>query len=83
MEVRDSGASQQCFITSNNIRNEVLVFTCFNFLQMWAAVHKHRHAYNAPRCDVRQGLVLFFSHGKCVLKVTETSQTYARNDAVA
>lgn len=47
-------ASQQCFITSNNIRDEVLVFICFNFLQMWTAECRNQHAHNVSRCDVRQ-----------------------------
>lgn len=61
-------ASQQCFITSNNIRNEVLVFICFNFLQMWKAECKHHHAYNALRCDVRQTRRFFFLHWKMCFK---------------
>lgn len=73
-------ASQQCFITSNNIRNEVLVFICFNFLQMWKAECKHHHAYNALRCDVRQTRRFFFCTGKCVLKSHWTSAGWHKDE---
>lgn len=69
-------ASQQCFITRNNIRNEVLVFICFNFLQMCS---HGRHSYNAQRCDVRQSDVEILTTER-VLKVTEVSVDQQRND---
>lgn len=70
--------SQQCFITSNNIRNEVLVFICFNFLQMWTTGAQTPSALTKPRgvmCVKRDAFFKkgFLCTGKYVFKKKKSS----------
>lgn len=72
VEAKRVGGGAQCCVPSNNVRNEVLLFICFNSLQMCESERK------APAGRVATRITLgafFFLWGK---KKKKTPKTYLR-----